>query len=61
MISIALGAVPVKETNVAKAVDAPTKNKIMPDDNAALNDWKWLPQYNLNSAFTDYIQPILEK
>ena len=37
IISIAFGAVPVKDTNVAKAVDAPTRNKIMPDDNAALN------------------------
>ena len=37
IISIAFGAVPVKDTNVAKAVEAPTKNKIIPDDNAALN------------------------
>ena len=31
------------------------------DDSAAVNDWGWLPQYNLNSAFTEYIEPILEK
>ena len=31
------------------------------DDSAAMNDWEWLPQYNLNTAFTEYIEPILEK
>ena len=31
------------------------------DDSAAKNDWGWKPQYNLKSAFDNYITPNLEK
>jgi len=31
------------------------------NDNAAKDDWGWSPKYNLESAFIEYIQPILEK
>ena len=48
MISIAFEAVPVRDTNVAKAVEAPTKNKIIPEERAAVNR-----TFGISLIFTD--------